>query len=135
MKKDNYRDYAAEAFRYYSLCGKPSLDALRRLRTAMPGSCWGGVSDLEAVCRLLRRLETEPDGDIIRSCLEHVYFAQPRTMPKRGAISERVRRASEELCVSESVIYRSLRRLRLMFALERGLRVDENVKELLEARQ
>ncbi|MBQ9994092.1 MAG: hypothetical protein IJP17_05210 [Clostridia bacterium] len=125
MKKDNYRDYVTDAFRYYALCGRPDSDQLRRLRTVAPQNMRGALSDLEAVSRVINRLNTEPDGEDELHCLELVYFAQPQYYPSRGAITERVRATADKLCMSEASVYRHLRRLRLLMALERGLRIDD----------
>lgn len=125
MNKDNYRDYVADAYRYYALCGMPDAGELRRLRTAQEQRYRGGMADLEAVQRVLERLEFEQDAHMWKRCLEIVYFSNPRHSPTRGALTDRVRFASLELCVSESTVYRMLRRLRLLLAMERGLRVDE----------
>lgn len=125
MNKDNYRDYVADAYRYFALCGKPDVNELRRLRTALPQNYRGGLTDLEAVRRVLGRLDFEPNADDWHRCLEIVYFSHPRRSPTRGALTDRVRMAAMELCVSESTVYRMLRRLRTLLALERGLRIDE----------
>lgn len=134
MNKDNYRDYVADAYRYYAMCGKPDAVALRRLRTAQSNDYKGGVADLEAVLRVLDRLDYEQDAGILRRCLEIVYFANPKHSATRGALTDRVRIASMELCISESTVYRMLRRLRLLLALERGLRVDERELSSLNTR-
>lgn len=125
MNKDNYRDYVADAYRYYALCGRPDAGELRRMRTAQAHNYRGGMADLEAVQRVLDRLEYEPDAGMWKRCLDIVYFSNPKHSPARGALTDRVRFASLELCVSESTVYRMLRRLRLLLAMERGLRVDE----------
>lgn len=125
MNKDNYRDYVSDAYRYYALCGMPDAGELRRLRTAQEHKYRGGMADLEAVLRVLDRLEYEQDSHMWKRCLEIVYFSNPRHSPTRGALTDRVRFASLELCVSESTVYRMLRRLRLLLAMERGLRIDE----------
>ncbi len=125
MNKDNYRDYVTEAYRYYALCGRPTELEVKQVRDILPPNCRGAVADLEAAARVMGRLELEPEGELMKGCLDRVYLADPRRTPGRGAISERVVRASMELCVSESTVYRILRRLRLLMAIERGLRVEE----------
>lgn len=125
MNRDNYRDYVADAYRYYALCGKPDATELRRMRTTHTQNYRGGMADLEAVVRVLERLDYEQDAEIWKRCLEIVYFSNPRSSANRGALTDRVRIASLELCISESTVYRILRRLRLLLAMERGLRVDE----------
>ncbi len=132
MYKDNYRDYVAEAYRYYALCGKPDAGELRRLRSAQSANYRGGMADLEAVVRVLERIDYEQDADIWKRCLDIVYFSNPRHSAVRGAITDRVRFASTELCISESTVYRILRRLRLLLAMERGLRVDEREIQSLQ---
>ena len=134
MNKDNYRDYVADAYRYYALCGKPDAGELRRLRTSQTNNYKGGMADLEAVLRVLERLDYEQDAGIMKRCLEIVYFANPRHSASRGALTDRVRFASMELCISESTVYRMLRRLRLLLAMERGLRVDERELNSLSTR-
>ncbi len=126
MNKDNYRDYVTEAFRYYAMCGRPCAADIRKVRTVLPPNCRGGVADLEAVSRTIERLAYEKDGQLMRRTLETVYFADPRHFASRGEISRRVGKASMELCVSEATVYRMMRRLRLLMAIERGLRVDED---------
>ncbi len=134
MNRDNYRDYVADAYRYYALCGKPDAAELRRLRTSQTQNYRGGMADLEAVLRVHERLELEPEAQLWRRCLEIVYFSNPKHSPTRGALTDRVRFASLELCISESTVYRMLRRLRLLLAMERGLRVDERELTSLNTR-
>lgn len=129
MKKDNFRDYVCEAFRYYAQCGCPDSDQLKKLRLNANEWQRGGISDLEAVYRVIKRLKGEPDGWIAIKCLELVYFTQPSAPPSRGSIMQRVAVASSELCMSEAGIYRILRRLRMMLALERGLRIDDRYSQ------
>ena len=133
MNKDNYRDYVTEAYRYYAMCGRPSSAELRKVRMILPSKSRGSIADLEAVLKVIERLDFEPESEMIKQCLEIVYFADPRHLSNRGTISSRVDFAAELLCVSESTVYRMLRRLRLMLAIERGLRVDEDeLKTLFE---
>jgi len=133
MNRDNYRDYVADAYRYYALCGKPDAAELRRLRTAQPHNYRGGMADLEAVAKVLERLDYEQDAEMWKRCLDIVYFSNPRSSASRGALTDRVRIASMELCISESTVYRMLRRLRLLLAMERGLRVDERELQSLHS--
>ena len=114
MKKDNIRDYAAEAFRYYALC---------RASGAAPCDDPGALADLAAVEKVVRGLGSDADGELARRCLELVYFAQPARIPGRGALTDRVRYAANVLHLSERGVYRVLRGLRAQLARERGLRV------------
>ena len=126
MNKDNYRDYVTEAYRYYAMCGKPDQMEVRQVKNVLPPHCRGGLADLEAVNRVIERLRYEPDGDMMLRCMEIVYFTDPKHMASRGEMSSRVGRAAMELNTSESTVYRSMRRLRLLMAIERGLRVEES---------
>lgn len=131
MKKDIYRDYAADAYRYYALCGKPDSDRLRKMRLGMNEWQRAALGDLEAVYRVIQKLRTEPDGRITMRCLELIYFQNPNSTCGKGAITERVAHTASELCISESSIYRMMKRLRLYFALERGLRTDDELPRMI----
>ena len=124
MKKDNCHDYVCEAYRFYALCGCPDAERLRMLRLNMTEWQRADIQDLEAVSRVIERVRTEPDGHTTLRCMEIIYFSQPKVSPTRGLMSERVLAAAGELCVSESVVYRTMKRLRHMLAVERGLRID-----------
>jgi len=133
MKKDHYRDYAVDAYRYYAVCGQPDAAELRSARSTLSWEQRSALSDLEAVCRVLDRLYTEPDGQRYRRCLELVYFSQPHRALSRGVITERVSRAASELCIGQTTVYRMLHRLRLMLAIERGLRTEDNALRMTRA--
>ena len=124
MKKDNCHDYVSEAYRFYALCGCPDVERLRKMR--LNASEWqrADIQDLEAVSRVIERVRTEPDGSTTLRCMEIIFFTQPKLYITRGLMSERVLAAADELCISESVVYRTLKRLRHMLAIERGLRID-----------
>ena len=124
MKKDNCHDYVFEAYRFYALCGCPDAERLRKMR--LNASEWqrADIQDLEAVSRVIERVRTEPDGSTTLRCMEIIFFTQPKTSLTRGIVSERVLAAADELCVSESVVYRTMKRLRHMLAIERGLRIN-----------
>lgn len=113
LRKDNIRDYTAEAFRYYALIRSG----------AVISDDPAAIEDINAVDRVIDSLKDKPDGAISLRCLELVYFTQPRSLPKRGAITDRTRYASMQLGLSESDVYRRLRRLREDLAAQRGLRV------------
>lgn len=131
MKKDNYRDYAAEAYRYYALCGRPDSDRLRKMRLNVSEWQRAALGDLEAVYRVMEKLKTDPEGWITMRCLELIYFQQPKASYSKGAVSERVSLTAAELCISESSVYRIMKRLRLHFALERGLRTDDELPRMI----
>lgn len=116
MKKDNIRDYAAEAFRFYALNRKYDDNVICDDPAAL--------ADLQAVDRVIDELRGEPDGNLAIKCLELVYFAQPNRYAARGVITDRARYAAGQLGMSETGVYRVLRRLRVSLARQRGLRID-----------
>ena len=116
MKKDNIRDYAAEAFRFYALSRKYDDPVICDDPAAL--------ADIEAVDRVIDELRDEPDGSLALKCLELVYFAQPAKCAARGVITDRARYAAGQLGMSETGVYRVLRKLRVSLAKQRGLRID-----------
>lgn len=118
MKKDNIRDYAAEAFRFYAQYAR--TDNVDEVICDDPAA----RADIEAVDRVIEGLNGQPGGDLALKCLELVYFTQPRKRAARGAISDRARYAARQLGMSESGVYRTLKKLRIQLATERGLRID-----------
>ena len=147
MKKDHIRDYATEAFRYYSFMGKPHKEDLEKKyyqealeeyerRQQMGGT---GISkpteqaimyaegilrqkqaelwDILAVEKTLAQLHAWE-----RQAVEIVYFPHAQRNIKRGEIQDRVNQASIRIPADERTVYRYLRKARLIFAYERGLR-------------
>lgn len=131
MEKDNYRDYAVEAFRYYSQCGKPSRIAIHHAIPVDSRHNAAAVSDLEAVANTIDAIRrTEIDASVWIRCLDIVYFTEPKRRPARNEISQRVAFACAELNVSESSVYRILKKARQIFAYERGLRTEETCADI-----
>lgn len=146
MKKDHIRDYATEAFRYYSFLGKPHKEDLENKyyqealeqyqRTHEKGS---GISkpteqaimyaencvrqkqselwDILAVEKTMAQLD-----EWERDAVELVYFPHAYRAIKRNEISERVQKASIQISADARTIYRYLAKARKLFAYERGLR-------------
>ncbi len=146
MKKDHIRDYATEAFRYFSYLGKPHKEDLEKKyyqeameqyqRTHEKGS---GISkpteqavmyaesclrqkqselwDILAVEKTLMQLR-----EFERQAVEIVYFPHAQRPIKKNEISERVLKASIEIPADERTVYRYLAKARIIFAYERGLR-------------
>jgi len=154
LKKDNIRDYATEAFRFYALKGKPAYEDMRREVEGKAGGLLekelnghsGNVSnpteyevlarenalqrhqaellDILAVNKVISMLEVNETGQQVIKAVEAVYFPSPFRYPRRGEISQRVLKASEEvLFCNPATVYRHLRHARTMFAMERGLRI------------
>ena len=129
MEKDNYRDYVVEAMRYYAICGCPSEDDLRKLKNVLPEEGIASYYDLLAVQHMLYRLGREEYGPRAVECVKRVYIKKTTS---RQDISTRVSIAAMELSVCETWIYKALRRARILVALERGLRVNDEADVIVE---
>ena len=144
MKREHYRDYAIEAFRFYARTGK-TVDQLRdemledpvnkaeyELRGGdiskpteyellhiqeMLGHREGELLDLIAVEKTLNQLQ-----QLEREAVNMVYMKDATMKIERGDIQNRVSIASVNIGASESQIYRFLRKARNVFCLERKLR-------------
>jgi hypothetical protein len=145
------RDYATEAFRYYARCGCPSyeeakkaiydyaLEASRRDLIRVKGITkpteHAIINAQAAVDQLIGQLEdikaVEQSLAIMRPewmrAVELVYFTDADAELDRGDIENRVIMAELAIPASRRAIYRWLRSARIVFAVERGLRLpDEN---------
>lgn len=146
MKKDHIRDYATEAFRHYSSLGKPTYEGLKTFyfnkamdeytkghekssniskptenavmyAEAMLNEKIAELQDILAVERTMIQLY-----DFESDAVEKVYFPEASKPLKKNDISERVCNASIEGYADIRTIYRYLRKARMIFAYERGLR-------------
>ncbi len=151
MKKDNIRDYATEAFRFYAACGKLTADEIMQkvredIYTESAGdfliSGSGNYSDAVAHALMkaedtIKEMESEI-RDIMavektlkrltiheRMAVEIVYFTDPEGELKKNEISDRVHKAEFSIPASERSIYGWLARARRIFAEERGLRTTK----------
>ena len=151
MKKDNIRDYATEAFRYYAACGrKSSVECMQQVKeliyeqtsreiirtgsgthsdstaylamAADDASCEMAAEflDIMAVEKTLMQL-----NEYQRAAVEIVYFADAKMELQKGDISKRVHKAGLSIAASEQSIYKWLRKARVIFAHERGLRITD----------
>ena len=158
MKKDNIRDYATEAFRFYAACGKltsaeleqmvrdriyqQSRKAVLRSGSGMPSDATAvavmkaedavrdlqaEILDITAVEKTLKRLNAQQ-----RKAVEIVYFTDPEKDLERNDISDRVHKAELSIPASEQSIYKWLRKARIFFAEERGLRISAKEKSFLK---
>ncbi|WP_312047486.1 hypothetical protein [Anaerotignum sp.] len=149
MKKDNIRDYATEAFRYYAACGMKTSEELKqqvkkqiydqskreRIRS---GS--GAHSDhtaysvmaaddemYEMAAEFLDIIAVEKTMEQLTSdqkkAVEIVYFTDAGKELEKGDISKRVHKAEIQIPASSMSIYRWLRNARYIFSKERGLRI------------
>lgn len=151
MKKDNIRDYATEAFRFYAACGKLTSEQLKekvyediynhskreylRSGSGMPkdATAHAVIAAEEALHDMKAEFEdiiaVEKTLQLLkaheRRAVELVYFTDAGKPLRRNEISERVERASIQIPADPSTIYNWLWRARKIFAEERGLRVTK----------
>ncbi|WP_313525433.1 hypothetical protein [Anaerotignum sp.] len=149
MRKDNIRDYATEAFRYYAVCGrKTSGELMQEVKDIIyeqtkqevirGGS--GGYSDNTAYFAMKADdevLDMEAEFlDIIAvgktmkqltpeqiKAVEIVYFTDADKELTRNDISQRVHKAAMSIPAEERTVYRWLGKARRIFARERCLRI------------
>lgn len=121
MKKSNIRDYAVSAFRYYAISEKNKSAAVLPENSRLASGC---ILDIIAVEKTLRELKKTSHGEEILRALKTVYFTMPERDFKKGEISDRVNKASEDIHAAEATIYRFLNRAAIIFAENRGLRIS-----------
>ena len=151
MKKDNIRDYATEAFRFYAACGQMTSEQIKQKiyddiymkskREYLRKGSGTNTSAVEyAVMKaedVIKEMESEI-RDILavektlkrltpyeRKAVEIVYFTDPEEDWGKGEISNRVHKAEWSIPASERSIYGWLARARRIFAEERGLRTTK----------
>lgn len=151
LKKDNIRDYATEAFRFYAACGKLTAEQLKqkiyddiyeqsrkeylRSGSGMPvdATAYAVIAAEKALGDMRAEFE-----DIIavektlwrlrrqaKQAVEIVYFTDADKPLCKGDISERVQRASIQIPADVSAVYEWLWNARKIFAEERGLRTTK----------
>ncbi|MCL2771983.1 MAG: hypothetical protein FWD71_01420 [Oscillospiraceae bacterium] len=91
-------------------------------------NAYAAVADLEAVERTLDIIAKYDNGTYIRKALEIVYmpneFGGEVDKPiERGDIQDRVHKAGIYIPAAESTVYLYLSKARMIFAIERGLRL------------
>jgi len=146
LRKDNVRDYAISAFRYYSAMirvientEKEKITTGKIDKAGTPGvsripgdsrmpwiSKIPGVPerlDLLAVQNTIELLGKMKHGKSRVEILDLVYFSEPEKPLRRNDISYRVCKASLQFFFSERQVYYFLRDARRAFAESRGLRL------------
>lgn len=134
MKKDNIRDYAVDAFRYYASLGCPKNkqaarfalqrnNLKRKLSSAELRASEAELSDLYAVLDTVAAIAELENGADILEVLQNVYFANPVHDVRRGEIESRVLFTTFKSNISSATAYRYLALCRRMFAMARGLRL------------
>lgn len=154
MRKDHIRDYATEAFRFYAAANMSAIEYREKIRreaietvVKRKGSKSSGgspteaqlvyadkvveekiseIQDMEAVEKTLQEFDKQRFiGPEIKNVVSIVYFTEPKRPIRKGEIRDRVLKACTEMNISESTAYRYLKRTRLLFAHNRGLRAGE----------
>lgn len=149
MKKEPYRDYATEAFRFLAREGSSSkykqkiwneaIEEQRRLEATGTGiSCPTEAAIVkadEAVFRAKAAIKDLEAAEFARDALEKlrgmaavkalkiVYMQDPDKPINRGEIEARVHSAEINLPAGDRTVYRWLALARRIFAEERGLRI------------
>lgn len=147
--KDHIRDYSTAAFRFWARWGGKenyidNLSAdLQRKRGV--GACspteaelvkkeqllaekFAEIADLEAVEKVLDICERHyPE---VRQAVEIVYLDKPFQDLEWGDIKKRVHYAEIHMPASERQVYRWLKKARMLFAEERGLRLWGDPKKV-----
>ncbi len=139
-KKEWYMDYATHAFVRYANLGCPTRaeytekinqDCYQKHALLEPGVIGAKaeaavyaneplLNDIDAVNRVFDILEKQHHQEIA-AAIRYVYFTDPLSKPRRGAIIARVRRFAYECPADERTVYRWLKSARVLFCKERGL--------------
>jgi hypothetical protein len=143
MKKDPYRDYATDCFRLYAKYGTVE-DYIERMLDTEKYKGIGDVNpteatlikrdmilrehaaviaDLQAVEMVFHALDYCHNGKYIRRSIEVVYMTDCCKPIKRGDIMDRVHNLEINIPTSTAQIFKWLKKARMNFAEERGLRV------------
>ena len=102
---------------------KPTEAQIMRAERALKDAR-ADIYDLEAVEQTLYIISTLSNGRAIGKAVEIVYFTDLDTpLNKRGFIRGKVISASLDIPAGESTVYKYLKKARLVFAMERGLRL------------
>lgn len=108
MKKNNTRDYAVEAFRFYSK--KVDKDTKQMNKAEL--------DDIAAVEKTLSSMK-----EVEIQILKTVYFEKPNEPIKKNEISARISKACLQNFISEKSAYGILQKARKKFSVERVLRM------------
>lgn len=124
MKKDNIRDYATEAFRYWASIGCPAYEDILSYQNAeRPAFSDAEKEDIRA-CDACFRYFSESGHTVICDAVREVYMTKPNQDIGKNEISVRVTRFSMKTPASERQVYYWLHQARVLFAELRGLRLD-----------
>lgn len=143
LKKDNVRDYATEAFRYWASVGCPTYDeavarikkrALEKakgqsaeIKAAFVSACidqrQGALADIKACDECFCYLRAH-GKECVCSAVREIYMAFSRKRLARGELSGRVVRFAMDNFYGERTVYKFLDEACERFAGYRGLRQD-----------
>lgn len=145
MIKDNIRDYATDAFRYWASVGCPTYEeAIARIVKKAESEAVGQPEGTRAAfvdARLNKHMGELGDIRACNECFEYmkahgkecvcsavreVYMVCPRKRPARGELSGRVLRFAIDNYYGEAQVYRFLREACEVFAEKRALRFGNN---------
>jgi len=122
--KDHLRDYVTAAFRFYARSGMSAENYKKQLDEEALVDKMSEIKDMEAVELTLDEIRANHMNypGMLR-VIEMVYFTDAKLPLPKGAIKDRIHKAEFDTHVSERNIYRYLKKARLMFAKNRGLRI------------
>jgi hypothetical protein len=144
MSKEFSRDYATAAFRFYAKTGGPEkyiadliADTQRQkgpgvtsptesalmVKERILAERAAELADLEAVDRTMHIISMLEGGKEVRQAVEIVYFKKCWAEIQKGDIRGRVHEAELMIPASERQVYYWLKKARIIFAEERGLRL------------
>lgn len=144
LRKDDIRDYAISAFVFWARHGCPTYEeaverirkrAISRARGSDPAKASAyadaevekasaGLCDIMACAQVFETLE-KTGRELVCEAVKAVYMADPWKKPGRGEYSARALRFAMEVPLSERQVYYYLEQARDLFAVVRGLRVDD----------
>ncbi len=86
-----------------------------------------GLEDIRACETVFRKLNNS-GRELVCSAVRAVYMVDPWRKVTRGEYSARALRFALDVPLSERQVYYYLEQARDLFAIERGLRIDDNVE-------
>lgn len=146
MSRDYLRDYSTEAFRFYAREGSLEKYKQKLLKEIASSKDKGSGISKPTEAQMIKKEKILEDKkasikdmqaveDTISSfklsnpftyrTIEEVYFIRPNEDLYKGYIQDRVIAASINLNSDIRTIYSHLRKARLLFCINRGLRVEE----------
>ncbi len=144
MKKDNVRDYATAAFRFWASVGCPTYEGavakIRRRALSKAGASEeaeafatselkkreGQLEDIRACSETFRALKASGRSYVCKAVKE-IYMVCPGRPLRKNELSGRVLCFSQENFYSERQVYYFLHEAGREFAIRRGLRLEDEL--------